>query len=839
MEGVNYPAPNLYQQPLLDGWGNSGPFYDHRFLGYDRAPYGSLYLPAQPMGPYMGSLESLPQDGPPGNLPDMGMVSDDSSTSDDDNDAEDGDDVYSHVGLQQMIGKQMAVWCHRAPDTLAIFTPIPGDTLSTAVSFAQSSLQCDPSEDRALLLLPGLGRPVDPSVLHSAQPGSSLLVVPKSDCQVTLEVTQLKVKLQMEVSVTKTVRQVKAALQRQRGFPVQRTDLLFQDQPLENQRHLFDYHVRHGSTLFVMLHLVYDVRVTVETFWGHNYQLYVDPCMTTAGLLDTVLRRTISPQAGDVSTFFHLLLPRHALVMYTHTGTAMRWSSCLGLYGVQHGATFSLSTVALAHSMNLQSVPVVIAEGKVHNFRISKFDYCSVLALKLHGFLGYPVNLMRLFHGKQELDLARAAGTYSYRTSPVSLDLSLLRSDMDVYSGVLLTFRLGRDVEEELLLSPGRTVRSAKAMLEEVGVPNATAYDLEVDGVRLPEGGRIGHVVEEHRKPISLRLRHYPVYVHAPKNLIYKMNAHAQEALKVFKSRVGMKTGLSQTDYYMLMAGMPITDDDSTPVFQTPLSIGSSVFLMAVLQCQTFFLVWDDWLVKLRLPFHPQPYEIKQILLKDRNVPEGSLTSVANFLQWYFAMRATRKDLLHDYLQQTQQLLHAHGDRHQHHQQRESRPRKRRGQSEDALWRQHCQQIHDLQLALEKRYQPPQPGAVHPPRAARPALPQGPSPPTTTTKHPHAPKQGLYYAARRNGRWHRVNPEDLADSYLRAWSLPPDPIHTMYSGRHDRLKKYHSAKPDLRTKKGDHSGRNPEGMHSGQHKGREAAHTRKKRHRKKNTVKAR
>ena len=73
--------------------------------------------------------------------------------------------------VPQTLGQQLAVWCHRTPDTLAIFTPIPGDTLSTAVSFARSMLNCDTAMDRALLLMPGQKRPVDPAVLHAAKPG--------------------------------------------------------------------------------------------------------------------------------------------------------------------------------------------------------------------------------------------------------------------------------------------------------------------------------------------------------------------------------------------------------------------------------------------------------------------------------------------------------------------------------------------------------------------------------------------------------------------------------------------------------------------------------------------
>jgi hypothetical protein len=63
------------------------------------------------------------------------------------------------------------VWCYRSPETLAIFTPIPGDTLSTVMNHAITNLKCDPSVDKIVLLSPGLKRPVDPAQINAAKPG--------------------------------------------------------------------------------------------------------------------------------------------------------------------------------------------------------------------------------------------------------------------------------------------------------------------------------------------------------------------------------------------------------------------------------------------------------------------------------------------------------------------------------------------------------------------------------------------------------------------------------------------------------------------------------------------
>jgi hypothetical protein len=400
--------------------------------------------------------------------------------------------------------------------------------------------------------------------------------------------------------------------------------------------------------------------VQVETFWGLNYDLYVDPCMTTAGLLRAVLRRTVSQQAGDVSSYYHLTLPRHALVMYSDQGKPMSWSACLGTYGLEDGHALSLSTVALAHQISMQTIPVLMpaagkGKEKTHKFLVSKFDYWSVLALKVHGVTGHPVNLMRFVCGKKELDPAQVVGTFrAQKTPPVRLDLSLLKFDPDLQLGVTLSFRLGKGVVEMVTVSPTKTVKAVKSLLEDLGVPNASAYDLFVDGYKLPSKSRIADCVEEYKKPIDLKLRAYPVFVHGPNNVVHKMTAHAQEALKVFKARMHMKTGLSESDYYMLMAGLPVTEADTTPVFQTPLAINTSVFLMGVPPNHTFLLLYNDVLIKLRLPFCPQASEVKDILWKDRNVPEGCLASLGNFLQWYFAMRnANSKGLQDDAIKET------------------------------------------------------------------------------------------------------------------------------------------------------------------------------------------
>ena len=72
-------------------------------MGFDQAPYRSVYLPAQPLGPYLQNLQPLPQEGL-GDIPDEGFIPDDGLSSDDeDDDAEDNNlEVYGHVDLYKV-----------------------------------------------------------------------------------------------------------------------------------------------------------------------------------------------------------------------------------------------------------------------------------------------------------------------------------------------------------------------------------------------------------------------------------------------------------------------------------------------------------------------------------------------------------------------------------------------------------------------------------------------------------------------------------------------------------------------------------------------------------------
>ncbi|RUS77260.1 hypothetical protein EGW08_014974, partial [Elysia chlorotica] len=561
-----------------------------------------------------------------------------SDESDDDDDG-DGryDAIYGELDLHRVYGKQLVVWTHRHSETIALYTPVEGDTFVDIVRFARSTLQFNTAVDKMMVLLPGHTRPLDMDSVFLIKPGTSVLITPLYDYVVSVEVKQLGHKADMILNIDLTVLELKGRLQTERGYPAEQTELLYRDQPLENCRYLFEYGLTHSSTIFVLLTLRHSTLVHVQTFWGKRYHLHVDACTTGLEIIASILRRTVSQSVVDVVRLYELFLPKHTLVLYLGS-RLVDWDHCLGLYGVEEGSVLRMTTIGLAHEMSLQSVPVKLLDsGKSYYIQVSKFDRWSAVVLKLHGMTGYPVNLMRLIRSNNtSVDFSDTIGIVQPHAKAVKLDTSAVRADSDLMYGLTLKFKVAKGVNELLKVAPSRTIKSVKDTLERVGVPNASMIDLVYNGYRLPNNKRVVDVIEEYKTPIELSLRQYPVFIHGHNNIIYRMLAHSKETLATFLMRVTLKTGISFRDHLLLSCGMVLQEDEETPVFDTRITPKSSIFLIPRQRFRPFLILHGDWLTKLRIPSSPSNELIKDILWRERTVPEGGLASIGNFLQWYF-----------------------------------------------------------------------------------------------------------------------------------------------------------------------------------------------------------
>lgn len=593
----------LYQQAPVEGFGigDQGELIFSSRLGYDQGP------------------------------------DDDYSGDSDDGDDDRYDAIYGELDLHRVYGKQLVVWTHRHAETLALYTPVEGDTFVDIVRFARSTLQFNTAVDKMMVLLPGHRRPLDMDSVFQIRPGTAVLITPLYDYVVSVEVKQLGHKADMILNIDLTVLELKGRLQTERGYPAEQTELLYRDQPLENCRYLFEYGLAHSSTIFVLLTMRHSTLVHVDTFWGKRYHLHVDACTTGMEIIASVLRRTVSQSVVDVVRLYELFLPKHTLVLYLGS-RLVDWDNCLGLYGVEEGSVLRMTTIGLAHEMSLQEVPVnLMNKRKSYYVQVSKFDRWSAVVLKLHGMTGYPVNLMRLIRSNNtSVDFSDTVGIIQPHTKTVRLDISAIRADSDLMYGLTLKFKIAKGVNELLKVAPSRTIKSVKDTLERVGVPNASMIDLVYNGYRLPNNKRVVDVIEEYKTPIELSLRQYPVFIHGHNNIIYRMLAHTKETLATFLMRVTLKTGISFRDHLFLSCGMVLQEDEETPVFDTRITPKSSIFLIPRQKYKPFLILNGDWLTKLRIPTNASFELIKDILWKERDVPEGGLASIGNFLQWFF-----------------------------------------------------------------------------------------------------------------------------------------------------------------------------------------------------------
>ncbi|XP_050409983.2 uncharacterized protein LOC126824701 [Patella vulgata] len=553
--------------------------------------------------------------------------------------------AYADVDLQNLVGKQIIMWSHKMPETLALYTPLAGDNLLRMATFAISSLQYDRHNEKLMVLKPKRKRPVNILDIYRVKHGSCIFIVPKCDPTITLEAKQLNAKFDLVLSVATTVGELKQFLHNQKGYPTDRIELLYKDTPLVNTRHLFEYKIGHKSRLFVMLHLYYDILVHIECFWGQTYHIYVDPCMTSTNIIYTALKRTVGPDIKNVMALFELYLPKHTLVVY-HKKNPLKWHECLGMYQIKDGSTLTLTTVGMFNKLALQTIPVTMDDGVTNTVSVSQFDCWSTVALKIHGITRLPMNLIRLYKSRKEIDFSETVGgMWNSGIGPhIMASISQAQIDPDTLYGLELNIILGTGISEYIRCAANRKIKTVKKRLQEMGVPNASVYDIYADGTKLPNDGKIADVMDDTRIPLSLKLKSYPIFIHSPKTIIYKMFAHAHESLATFKVRIQMKTGLSIKHYDLLISGELITAGDDTPVFDTNIAIKTSIFLIPKEKCNTFIVIANDWLIKLKIPTNPIYKQIKDILWKEAQIPDGSLYSITTFLLWFYQKTDKRKE---------------------------------------------------------------------------------------------------------------------------------------------------------------------------------------------------
>ncbi|XP_061166990.1 uncharacterized protein LOC133175865 [Saccostrea echinata] len=488
------------------------------------------------------------------------------------------------------------------------------------------------------MLTPGQLSPLDLKSVYSVRPGSVVMIFPRSRDHVTIDIAQLDVNFTLSVDPSMTVYSLKKHIRKMRGIPIDRQELLYMDQALENNRRLLEYKVKNRSILYVMIQAHFDLLINVDTFWGITYRFYVDPCSTGTDVVHNVFSRTFSPSGpreyNGVHEFF---IPLHTLVL-SHKSRFVLWDYCLAGMAIKSGDRLSLTTVGHQNHMKSQAISVVTDNGQRYEVKASRYDRWSVVAFLMHGLTNVPVDFIKLYKDKELLNFMRMIGEVPKGTAIV-MNVVMTHVDGDLMFGVPLRVSLGNGIIENVKISANKTVRSIKKKLEHFGVPNASQYQLLIGNKKLPNSNIIQNVVYDLKTPLALKLEEFAVFVHTPDGVIYKTYASVMQSIGQFKEKIQTKSGFDMRQSRLLIAGEELHEYDSAILYDAGVSVRTSIFVKTGSEYEVFHVLGSSFVTKVILPIKPLTSDIEKALKNRRDIPEGSVNCMLTFMYWFFVHR--------------------------------------------------------------------------------------------------------------------------------------------------------------------------------------------------------
>lgn len=585
---------------------------------------------------------------------------------------------HTEIDVNNFLGQGIAIWLYAHMDSLTLFTPKPDDNMNQIAQYIQQKYGFNKDMEKFAILEAGEKTPKVIKDAHVINPGSVIMVLPKKNVSVNVEINQLDFTFPISADPLCTVFEVKTYIKRMKGIPIDQQDILYHDKVLENCRRLYEYRIRTGATLHTLIQVHFDILVSIETFWGRTYKMYIDRCTTGRDILYRVFSRTFSRNGKDHITVHELYVPVHILV-FQYKKHSLHWGYCLGFYGVKNGDTLVLNTAGKKSGLGMQKLLVITELGENIEVSVSQFDRWSVVAFIMHGHTDVPVDLIRLYRREVQLDFTQVVGVVP-NNSVIMMNIRMTNVDKDMVFGIPLKINIGNGIIENLKVVPSKTIQDVKQRLEEIGVPNATLYELGISQYKLPNHAKLKDVIKDFKKTLFLKVEKFPVFLHAPDGVIYKTNIDVNHCLKHLQQKIEMKSGHAISSCRLQMAGQEITMSDKTNLYDNGLSTRNSIFVQAAPMFETFFITIVQLLIKLRIPVKPSHNNIKRSIWANRDIPEGSITCLQTFFFWFFAPRTSHKYQLskrrkrRKYLPPANEPLHTFSEREENPKQRKPKP---------------------------------------------------------------------------------------------------------------------------------------------------------------------
>lgn len=197
-----------------------------------------------------------------------------------------------------------------------------------------------------------------------------------------------------------TVADLKAAIQKARGYPQRRMDLMFEGRILENAERLFLYDLRNGSHLKMVLQRGLFLPVHFKTFWEQKYDMDIDVTATIAEVVSMVVRRCTSPHLEGERLHENYVLPQ-ALTLRTNAGSVLDHLDCVSR-GLDPLSSHNFFNLIEDHATSRLVTLKIQSENSDEQYMVPGTEGSSMVPvfLRLHALTHTPIDLMTLVaHG--------------------------------------------------------------------------------------------------------------------------------------------------------------------------------------------------------------------------------------------------------------------------------------------------------------------------------------------------------------------------------------------------------------------------------------------------------
>ncbi len=538
----------------------------------------------------------------------------------------------------------MVLWVYTDTAKLYLFPTSRTDTVGSVQDFLSRAHKFSQKEYDLAILTPGLAYPVLLKQSNVDLYSGVILCLPTNDIRISIE-TKEHEHFNTVVHPLDTIEDIKCHIHDMRGYPMDIQDLMLNGHVLRNNESVVDYQMSSDSRMFLILQPYKKFAIHVDTFWGVKYTVEAGLCTSVQNVIQMILRKSMrnEDEASEFHTriFMRDKLMYEGLIKLETANTVLKDNLCLGYYGISKGTNLRLTSTGEAQKDNSRMVQVLLENGVTVHTNAAKYDNWYIVALKLHGITGKPVDMMRLYANDYPVEFNCTVGTLKQNNDVIHAKLATLRSPShsvgfrsNAGKSLCLEVKTINGVLETIHCSSKDSIHDLKLHLERVGVPEAKYCDVLYKKVKLPSNSKLMDYKLVNRTHMELKMGEFPVEVISATNTV-KLTAQSEAPMSELLASIEAKTGASPIKAAITFGGRNLYDCKDMIVQNSALYVNSTIHVESLQASRILHIVTGDDVVPLPIQPNMDSLHFHQ-LTHLHHYPEVFLKSLNWFLKWRF-----------------------------------------------------------------------------------------------------------------------------------------------------------------------------------------------------------